>query len=46
MLTFLAAAQPDHTSGELIFAACCLAAIMLVAGGVLWYTIRTRALRR
>lgn len=41
MHTFLAVAtHPNNTSSELIFAICCLAAITLVAAGVLWYTIR------
>lgn len=42
MTVLTAAHQVPHTSNELLFAVCCLAAIMLVAGGVLWYTIHTR----
>jgi hypothetical protein len=42
MHTFLAATHTSHTTGELLFAAGCIAAIMLIAGAVLWYTIHTR----
>jgi hypothetical protein len=33
---------PDHTTGDLLVGALSLAGIVLVAGAVLWYTVRTR----
>ena len=33
---------PDHASGDLLVGGLSLAGIVLVAGVVLWYTVRTR----
>lgn len=33
---------PDHTSGDLLVGGLSLTGIVLVAGAVLWYTVRTR----
>jgi uncharacterized membrane-anchored protein len=33
---------PDHTAGDLLVGGLSLAGIVLVAGAVLWYTVRTR----
>lgn len=34
--------HPTGNSGELVFAGLCVAGIVATAGGVLWYTVRTR----
>lgn len=36
------ASAPTGTTGALIFGALCLTLILATAGGVLWYTVRTR----
>jgi hypothetical protein len=36
------ASAPDGSSGALLFGGFCLAAIVATAGGVLFYTVRTR----
>jgi hypothetical protein len=33
---------PNHTSGDLLVGGLSLAGIVLIAGAVLWYTVRTR----
>jgi hypothetical protein len=36
------ASRPAGSSGALVFGGVCLAGIVATAGGVLWYTVRTR----
>jgi hypothetical protein len=36
------ASQPSGSAGALVFGALCLGGIVVTAGGVLWYTVRTR----
>lgn len=36
------ASRPAGSSGALVFGGVCLAGIVTTAGGVLWYTVRTR----
>ena len=36
------AKTPNHTATDLLFGGLSVAAIVLVAGAVLWYTVRTR----
>ncbi|HEX5401987.1 MAG TPA: hypothetical protein VFX16_06760 [Pseudonocardiaceae bacterium] len=36
------ASQPTGSSGAVLFGGLCLAGIVATAGGVLWYTVRTR----
>jgi hypothetical protein len=36
------ASEPTGSSGGVLFGGLCLAGIVATAGGVLWYTVRTR----